>query len=622
MRKSGNWVCIIAALIFTFIFLNSVRYFPILFEDVPPMEIILTAVTCVLFFLLIVFINGILIKHKFPSYFIILLIVAIQVFFLITLRPIPFLDELCASEAAMEMVQTSEMPSLSGYFSFYGNNYPFVIAQFFVCKVLSLFGIIDFWPWLLAFNLLLLDLGFLMFHVLLAEAINSKVAFSFLTILLVNPYTYLCAAYPYTNTWSIFFIASELLLLYRTAHRRSLIYPVLSGIMITLGAAIRVVSLIPVIAIIIIRRFRIPWKALLAISIAVVCTGLLITGIVQYYVPEELTAENLPITHWIMMGFNEKSNGGYWYTDEQMSMATPANERIEKNITVLKERLASIVSEGKTYSFLFGKLNKTWVECWLRIFYIIDNSQNYGRIYSFLAGNNNLLFLGFYQLSLSVLYVGVIIAAVIELMSKKRNRATQIFLLSLIGGVSFHMIWEANGFYSVSFLPFAAMLCACIISEIDSKRGLIGLLCILCSIKPLSYQKMPSNHTGWSVNSDMRREELEYQFEGLDTLTQTFSIKKGFRFNLIQVNVGSQGTFTLYNGNGTELYTERFSNSCWEISFPNVYEEGDYYFTVKAPSVTYRECRGMNYNQYGELLIDGNQINVIRSNLLFNVLMK
>lgn len=717
---AGNFIsdliCIMTIL-FSFVMLwNTVTYHKwVVGVRVPVADRILAVITCLAFFNLLFFLYCFLVgkglhERKWSGWVLLGLIVAAQVMILAILRPVPFWDELSTSEAAYQMFTevNPAMPSQNGYFTYYGNNYPFVITEFLFCRLLSFLGvksIPDFWPWMIGLNILLLDMGILIYSHLLDVLHSRKASYALLFISLFNPYTYLCAAFVYTTTWSIFFTAVNLYLLLKLyqalkARKKSVIpIAVLLGAVMAYGASIRVVSLIPVIAAAICMFIRVLLgmeegflKPFVKGTVVAAAAMLLVTvgsnKVVDHYVPAEMQELNFPAAHWIMMSFNEKYNGGYSIGDEQMTAASEPAKKSSESIKILEERIKELAVTGKFIPFLDRKLRKTWTECWTSLYYVIDNSQNYGIAYSFLAGEDSLLFRSYYQMSLAVVYLAALIMSILRARSGQRDMLFLLLTLSFLGATLFHLIWEANGFYSISFLYLVYMICAMLMAErsrdiiatgrekqtlqtkVDrkasktnrwktSKAFLVVTLVVLAVsvIKPLTYHGDKAYHSGWSVNSTMRRPDLEYEISSLgksgQDLKQGFEVPGGFRINTIELLVETTGKgkpgylFTLCREDGEEVYSQVLDSSSYfgsrnigaayrRITLPEDVGEGRYFFKIRLNGIynpltpgyeeflsfRCRSCLGTNYNPYGELLVNGAEPNEGRSNLVFNAYYK
>lgn len=259
-----------------------------------------------------------------------------------------------------------------------------------------------------------------------------------------------------------------------------------------------------------------------------------------------------------------------------------------------------------------------------------------------------------------------------------------LLTLSLLGATLFHLIWEANGFYSISFLYLAAMICAMLMAErngdtvpiswknkvpqndgnmkairmLNGKANrflpVIALIVFAVSvIKPITFHDVNAYHPGWSVNSKMRRPDLEYEIASLgksgQDLKQGFEVPEGFKINIIELLVETTGNgepgylFTLCREDGEEVYSQVLDSSSYfgsrnaganyrRIILPEDIGEGKYYFRIRLNG-TYnpltpgyeeflsfycRSCLGTNYNPYGELLVSEEVPESGRSNLVFN----
>ena len=641
-------ICVLSMFICIPLIIGSVSYLPRVQDSPNPYIGSMAVCMCLLLlFLLFAFckylISRNIAKKKYVFSVMFGLIIIVQLGFLYILRPVPFWDELSTSEAAFTMYSdvTPSMPSQNGYFMYYGNNYPFVIAEYFICRFLSLFGVTQFWTCLLIINTCILDISILFFSKLLNLTYGRNTSFAFLFLCLFNPYTYLCVAFVYTTTWSLFFFSAELLLglyLYKaiTSNKKNAVIIVLGcilGMIVTAGATIRIVSVIPLIAVFICAFIQLVQKGRLVkipvdvskivLSITALLVGIISVTIcvkvaVAHYVPQELREGNFPPVHWIMMSFNERTHGGYYMDDEQITAQAAPEEKEAKDAAILRERLHDLTVQGKLIPFLYEKLKKTWTECWDSLFYVIDNSQSYGECYSWLVGKHSLLFRTYFQTFLGMMYLSIVAITVAHIRSGKRDILLLIFNLTFLGGVLFHLIWEANGFYSISFLPSAVILSARWLTEhkdiknnrtalsqseiiletnedsinlqkreyqeqfsktptakVRQNRAALPWVLLCCalltfSIPVLSYEQRSAYHYRWVVNSQMRRPDLEFQILDLgknkSILKQSFSVKKGFSFKKIELlirELDSPGNylFTLYNEDGKLLCTKNLTSS-------------------------------------------------------------
>lgn len=641
-------ICVLSVFICIPLIIGSVSYLPRVQDSPNPYIGSMAVCMCLLLlFLLFAFckylISRNIAKKKYVFSVMFGLIIIVQLGFLYILRPVPFWDELSTSEAAFTMYSdvTPSMPSQNGYFMYYGNNYPFVIAEYFICRFLSLFGVTQFWTCLLIINTCILDISILFFSKLLNLTYGRNTSFAFLFLCLFNPYTYLCAAFVYTTTWSLFFFSAELLLglyLYKavTGNKKnaaSIVLGYVLGITVAIGASVRIVSVIPLIAVSICVLIQFLQKgglakqasnisrsalSMTAVFVGIISVTICVKAAVANYVPQELRDGNFPPVHWIMMSFNERTHGGYYMDDEQITAQAKPEEKESKDTAILRERLRDLSVHGKLIPFLYEKLKKTWTECWDSLFYVIDNSRNYGECYSWLVGKHSLFFRTYFQTHMGLMYLSIGAITLDRIRSGKRDILLLIFNLTFLGGVLFHLIWEANGFYSISFLPSAVILSARWLTEhkdikknqaalsqneiilesnvnpiifqrmeyqeqfsktpsakIEQNRAMLPWVLLCCalltfSIPILSYEQRSAYHYHWVVNSQMRRPDLEFQILDLgknkSILKQSFSVKKGFSFKKIELlirELDSPGNylFTLYNEDGKLLCTKNLTSS-------------------------------------------------------------
>ena len=128
--------------------------------------------------------------------------------------------------------------------------------------------------------------------------------------------------------------------------------------------------------------------------------------------------KKFPVTHWVMMGMNEKSSGFYTQDDYNLSFsAENVSERKKLNIAEIKKRVSDMGASGLA-DHLVEKIVVVWgkgdynYEKYLRLV------SSYNKSYTYLLGDKNLAINYVLQFSkIAVLLLSLI--SVIKLFKRK-----------------------------------------------------------------------------------------------------------------------------------------------------------------------------------------------------------
>lgn len=170
--------------------------------------------------------------------------------------------------------------------------------------------------------------------------------------------------------------------------------------------------------------------------------------------------------HYIMMGLNPVTNGGYLEEDVYFSHVQPEDERVKANLQVAHERIeeygASGMSEhllkkmltnyadgtwawgaeGGFYSKVFEDKNQ-WISPFLKSIYYYDGSR-YG------------FFLSYSQTMWMLLLAGCFLTFLFR--GKKIEGVVLVMMLSVVGLSLFEMIFEARARYLYCYVPIYILL--------------------------------------------------------------------------------------------------------------------------------------------------------------------
>ena len=396
-------------------------------------------------------------------FIIFVMIFALQLMTIYVFKIQPVNDLLYLHDEAIRMIQNPmiSLQRFGGYFAHYPNNYGYLLILYCYYKLLVSCGI-SVGSLVLAgnfLNLLVIDIGILCGYIAIRIVKNIKLANIWMLLFLLNPWTYFWIAYYYTHTIS-FGMIMVLLLLFALIHKekdnwKGILYSAFLGIVIYIGIKIRITNLIFCIAVGI--TLFIFWKQY-KFKVRHMCLILgMVAGIAvsvfgyqykfQNMIPKQNTQE-FPATHWLMMsshGVGRYDSGDVWFTSQLSTQKQKKEKTIEKTIHNYKE-----LGIKGTLQLSGVKLREVWLtgdDDFTKMSYV---STDYGTANEFLNGKHNGWILMYSYLMRMAVWCFALVAAIGML--RKRNPWNYVVMLTLLGGMIFHVFWEANPKYSICFM--------------------------------------------------------------------------------------------------------------------------------------------------------------------------
>ena len=397
------------------------------------------------------------------------LIVILQLAAIVTFKIQPINDLLYLHDEAIRMLQSPQvsLERFRHYFAWYPNNYGHLMLLYCYYKILSFLGIGTKYFVLAGnvLNLVVIDLGIICGYKALRYLKNTKMANLWMILFLLNPWTYFWISYYYTHTVS-FGIMMVLFLLFVLVWKeketyKGIVYSFLLGLTIYIGIKIRITNLIIVIAVLMAvfffwKKEKIRGKQVVLVA-AIVCGTMVSFAGYQYKARDmfpKQNAQEFPATHWLMMASH--GVGRYDNEDVRFTSELPTQEE-KKEMTVqkMKENYKNLGLKGSLK--LFGtKLKAVWLvgdDDFTKMTYV---SSDYRKINQYLNGKYNGWILMYSYLTRIALLCGCLVSAV-NLIHKK-DKWEYAALLCVLGGMVFHLFWEANPKYSICFMGMMTFL--------------------------------------------------------------------------------------------------------------------------------------------------------------------
>lgn len=403
--------------------------------------------------------------------------IAVQYFLLIYLKPVLRYDHLRVFEQALAIFRTGELSltDAGGYFGQYPFNIPITLFHYFLLNIIKFFKIPEAYYMLTlqCTYTFFIDLGLFfacrIIHIL--HSYRAAALFAFLCFL--NPAFYFCGAGCYTTTLMLPLLTGNILLLLYGLKEdqpvKKLCYFFLSGAFLVFSCKLRLTVLITLIALAGYLMVHIPNRFTHAVSRKSVCILLLSFGLgagscylgcmalEHTYVKGDYSDTQLPPSYYFMFAANPDTRGTFNEKDHELIVQYPTlKEKNEISKKILKERLLDYGPSG-ILSLAKHKIALTWSDGTEDYSDFWGTVRNYGRLHSYTAGAYS-DFCALYFHMYHVCMLGMLLIFTVSLFGKRCDTPFYIIPLNLLGAFLFHILWESNHIYSLSFLPLILMM--------------------------------------------------------------------------------------------------------------------------------------------------------------------
>ena len=330
------------------------------------------------------------------------------------------------------------------------------------------------------FNMFCIDLAAVFTFLTVKKAFNSynKGIFALIIFTTISPiFIYTCIYY--TDTLSMFFaplmIYVFLFIKNEENIKKNIAFSLLLGAITVIGMMLKMTVIIVLIAIIIRLIFsstNAMHKIITIFSIIVIMICMLLC---KSFVTKKLyerydinKEEQIPYTHWVMMGL--KGNGGYNEEDFQYTKSFKTKEeKTTANIAEIQNRISNIV-ETKNFKFIMNKFLYVWGDgtyfCLNKVVYKFGDTKT--ALIHFQDSWKVKTYLNLAQIRHISMLLLILISYFIFIKRKNGDNKKDVEIISkliIMGMVTFFMIWEARSRYLVNFIP---ILIICEIYGIDN----------------------------------------------------------------------------------------------------------------------------------------------------------
>lgn len=505
----------------------------------------------------------------------------LQCFLLFYLRPVLRYDHLLVFDGALEILQTGKL-SLSAndsYFGLYPFNISITVFHSMILRLLQLFGMDEshLMLGLQGVYLILIDLGVFFSWKIVRILYSTKHAALFAVLCFFNPILYTCASGCYTTTLMMPLLMGTLLLfvlfLREQEVRKKWILGFFSGVVLALGSRLRATVFIAGIALVIYLLIRAKsavsagyGKKRLTLLAGSVLLGAVLsfsgfTHLQNTVITEDYTDTQVPAIYYLMFSANPDTEGTYNEEDYRLvSSLETLEEKEHVSFKILKERLKAMGISG-FLSLAGHKLELTWSDGTDDYSDFLTTSRNYSRLHSFIAGDQK----DFFAMYCHIFHLAVMTMFLFSAFSMFRQRCDSsryLIFLTLLGGMIFHIFWEAGNIYSFGFSMLLLIGASDGIAASEQKNkasriiGIAGAASFLMLFLPCvsKLRGVPYKHVNNAVVQDMSLGEQRPLLTG-DQITQTFRTDR--RFNRVGCKVLNPSN----TENGSHYRMELFSET-------------------------------------------------------------
>lgn len=582
-------------------------------------------------------------KKLFP-YLILLTISFLQIIFVLKMKTSLRYDTLKIFDEAISLLnnETLSPQYSSGYFAKYPNNIPLCIITCILLKFANLLGISKnaYMIYVQLINVFMIDISFFFSYLLINKARNKNFGIIFLLLCLFNPLTYLIAPFYYTHTFSMAFSTGAIFLFIcclekNISLKKRLIYAFLMGILISIGFKVRATVVIIPIALFIYLLLNIKLLTKRSFYILAAFLGALLIGFTSYHLVEKnyvkfnYSKTGYPATHWIMLGLQH--TGGYNAADDAYTECFKTkSEKTKATKLVIKQRLKDMGCPG-LIKLWKHKMELTWSDGTDDFIDNISMTKTYGIKNDFISGSRNDILVTYCHIYHFMILLLMFIS-ICSAFFRKPDNILYIINLNLLGGIIFHLLWEAGEVYNISFSCTILVLATegFYISSNHLKafkrykiRPILFATSFVMAILCVGYvgsklSKLPYTHYEYAMKQDLAEPNTNSPLLDDTVLCQTFTTQRTFNTVGIKVRntLGTENCssykFQLLNSSNDILFESNilgkwaFDKDYYQIELNTIIPNGIEEYKIKiipnivsdVHSLTFQSYRTGNFDIY------------------------
>lgn len=379
-------------------------------------------------------------------------------------RVTQLMDSIDVMDTALYLRTHAEATEAIPFISFvgrFGNNYPVILLESYLIKIITWLGFRDVEIALNHLNVVVLMTAVVFTWLIVKETRGIKTAAKALVVCLLNPYLYFIVNWTYSMTYSLPLMMGILYILLRLKKARTIIGGValafIEGIFISVGFLIRPTAIFLFIAAILVWLPRIIQKKINKRRVLQIICVILVFVFVFLFVSirvdrrfGSIKQNNLPLSFWLLMGSHED---GMWNQGD-FDMIRTYHEPSEQAQYAINQTIFNYIQQGLTgtLNLWYRKLNNTWADG--GFFYPEAPVSEGNSLSEYVLGNGtrNQLAKLYSQAFRLFMILGFLLAISIALYRHKTPMIVLVMMVTIFGCVVFHTFWETNARYSIPFI--------------------------------------------------------------------------------------------------------------------------------------------------------------------------
>ncbi len=342
------------------------------------------------------------------------------------------------------------------YFSIYPTQIPLTIFIYGIKYIGSILNITNLSSVVIIYNAFMTSFMLFCIYKIVKKLSNSNSALVIMLLAVLYPDFYLYVSYYYTDIIALPFGIIGFYLLLKgedTTSKKSILCYLSAGLLFGIGFKLRVTTIILLIGYVLCLLRNLDLRQFIK-RVAIIFSGVLISLFTYTcFIYPSFNVEidenvKVPALHWVMMGTNPETDGGY--VDADIIYSIFSKNKNEDIKDVIRKRMPQL-----NLKFYYNKLRKVWSEGDhdIQRKYALTTSMNESRIY--VSGQMNGILRYFSQMLKFTIYTMFLITIISELSRKKcfEESKNAPLIVAIFGAILFYLLWEALSRYSFSFLP-------------------------------------------------------------------------------------------------------------------------------------------------------------------------
>lgn len=374
----------------------------------------------------------------------------------------------------------------NSYLYLFQNNATFAYLFKLYLAPFKLIGVSDLMIPAMCLNAFILDIGIIFLYRTIfffqprSRKIMAFLLFSCLTLLLYIPVVY-TDIIPFTSISILCYYAFYFYQKHYTnqqLNRKDIFHALFLGTALALGIAVKFTVIIALIAFIIVLFFKkTPLPTIKHLSFSLIPLALVFLFnhlfISSRFDPTILNRDQVPITHWVMMGLNQDEFGGYNAEDYALTFKSgDYQQKITFNLAETKNRFNHLLETNSLLDFYLNKTALMWEDGSLFIPGLLRLAVHKNLIHEFILMNGKFFTFYIYYTEITHIFALLLVFIspffILKYRRKTRNNQTPpqpayplpylFALIALIGYFLFFLIWESSSRYMFQFFPILTIV--------------------------------------------------------------------------------------------------------------------------------------------------------------------